>query len=318
MSVTAPSPPEREVLAASAGERTPELPPVLELLIASRPERERRAVALAIAGAIALHLLLILLFITLGPLGGKWGGILPVATGAEDSPIAILLPGTVGSPRPRAPAAGPAREQRLVTPTRVPSGIPPVPAPGAEPGARNGQGGQGAGAGAAPGGAAQPGAGGGYNAAEALRPHSWDRRLWEPPEALLPTESDADRVAGRIQDRLDAVNDTAAALAEAARKGKDWTIKDKNGNSWGIGPDGKLKLGGLNIPILSSMSYQFQTPPGRREGARHEQANWEAIQRSASQAEIRHTFDERVKAIRERKEKERQEPKKQDETAAQP
>ena len=197
MSVTAPSPPEREVLAASAGERTPELPPVLELLIASRPERERRAVALAVAGALAAHLLLILLFIVLGPLGGKWRGVLPVTSESEDHPIAILLPNSLGGAAPRAPAApAPGRgEQRLITPTRIPREIPPLPAQGAGQRQQEGQGGQGA---AAANAGAQPAGGGGYNAAEALKPHSWDRRLWEPPEALLPRESDADRVAARV------------------------------------------------------------------------------------------------------------------------
>src|SRR5512140_556507 len=100
MSVTAPSPPEREVLTTPDGERTPELPPVLELLIASRPERERRAVALAIAGAVALHLLIVLLFLVLGPVGGRWQGILPEASSGEDRPIALLLPTSGGMPAP--------------------------------------------------------------------------------------------------------------------------------------------------------------------------------------------------------------------------
>jgi hypothetical protein len=308
MSVAAPLIPTREPTTPLPGAPVPELPPVLELLIASRPERERRSIALAVGGAVLVHLLLLLILLFFGPLGGHWRPSLPVAGNPEERTVTLLLPGTDLRGRGAGIAPAPAvhgAEPRLVAPSHIPSAIPPLPAPGAAPGA-GAQPGAGAGSEGTPG----AGAGGNMSAAERLRPHSWDRRLWESPEQLLETETDNDRVARRVQGKIDAINDSAAAVADAARKAKDWTIKDKNGNAWGIGPDGKLKLGGLSIPLLSAMQYQFQTPPGRRDDAERNQANWEEIQRSASQAEIHHTFDDRVKAIRQRKEKEHEEQKK--------
>jgi len=312
MSVSAPSPPTRVPASPPPSAREPDAPPVLELLLASRPEHERRSIALAVAGAIALHLLLLLLILVVGPLGGRWSPGLPNMGNPDERTITLLLPGTdVGGSGRVAPPAPVERasEAPLLTPRRIPTTIPGIPAPGpATPGT---PGNAGAGQGNAGAGAGPEGAGGAAygNSAARFRPHSWDRRLWEPPDALLPTQSDADRVAARVQNRLDAVNDSAMAAADAARRGTDWTVKDKNGKEWGVSP-GKLHLGGLTLPL----PLGFQTPPGRRDEAEREQANWDDIQRSASQAEIRHTFDERVKAIRERKAKEREEQKKKDAT----
>lgn len=309
MSVSAPPPPTRVPTPPLAGEREPEAPPAFELLLLSRPERERRTNVLAVGGALALHLLLLLVFLIAGPIGGNWSPGIPTYGNPQDRVITLLLPGTDvgGAGHAVAPAPTPERgEAPLVTPRRIPTTIPGVPAPGpAAPGAgQPGAGQPGAGQGAGPegeGGAAYG------NSAARFRPKSWDRRLYEPPDRLLPTESDADRVAARVQGKLDAVNDSAAAAADAARKGTDWTIKDKNGKEWGVSP-GKLHLGGLTLPL----PLGFSTPPGRRDDAEREQANWDEIQRSANQAEIRHTFDERVKAIRERKAKEREDQKKKD------
>lgn len=310
MSVTAPPPPTR-VPPPLAGE-VPDAPPVLELLLASRPEHERRTVAFALGLALALHLLLLLLIVVTGPLGGRWSPGLPTTGNPEDRTITLLLPGTDvgGSGRVQAPAP-PERgaEAPLVAPRHIPTTIPRVPAAGpGEPGAA---GAPGAGQGAAGQGAGAEGLGGAAygNSAARWRPRTWDRRLYEPPDALLPTQSDAERVAARVQGKLDAVNDSAAAAADAARRGTDWTVKGKDGKEWGVSP-GKLHLGSITLPL----PLGFQTPPGRRDQAEKEQSNWDDIQRSASQAEIRHTFDERVKAIRQRKEQERQDQKKKDAT----
>ncbi|HEX9105967.1 MAG TPA: hypothetical protein VF832_02035, partial [Longimicrobiales bacterium] len=62
MSVTAPPPPTR-VPTPPSDVREPELPPVLELLIASRPEREGRIVASSVLIALGVHLLLLLLLL---------------------------------------------------------------------------------------------------------------------------------------------------------------------------------------------------------------------------------------------------------------
>lgn len=308
MPLTAPLPRTRVPSSPTPGARAPDTAPVLELLIASRPEREGNAIALAVGGALGLHLLLFLLLLLLGPFGGQWFPNLPVATSPDQPTITLMLPGTdLGGARRAAPAPAPAAgEPRLVAPTRIPTTIPSppragpgAPAQGASPGAGRAAAGQ-AGAEAGPG-----GVGANMTAADRLRPHGWDRRLWEPPDQLAPTETENARVAGRIQNRIDAINDSANAIADAARRSTDWTVKDKNGKSWGVSP-GKLHLGDVTLPL----PFGFTVPPGRRDDFAREGANWNAIQRSATNAEIRHTFDDRVKAIRERKERERQQQKK--------
>jgi hypothetical protein len=320
MSVTAPSPRTREVPAPATGARAPDdrAARPLERLLASRPERDRRSVGIAVAGALVLHLLALLALLLAGPLGGPI--VFPSGSAGlpRETIVTLLLPGIdvsgAGRAGPSAPVATPAPTP-LVAPTGVPARVPAPPArPAAGPQ-------QGAGGAAGPGeaGAGQAGgagaAGGGGTAAERLRPSSWDRRLWETPDELIPAQSDQDRVADRVRRRTDAVSDSAAAVADAARKATNWTIKDRNGGEWGITP-GKLHLGSITLPL----PVYFGTPPGRRDDAEREQANWEEIQRSAAQAEVRHTFDERVKAIRARKDAEHQaeQKTKADSTAASP
>ncbi len=307
MSVSAPPPPTRVPTPPPTGVRDPEAPPVFELLLLSQPERERRTNALAIAGAILGHALLLLFLLVSGPLGGSWSPGIPTYGNPQERIITLLFPGTDvgGTGHAVAPAPEHGAEAPLVTPRHIPTTIPAVPAPGAgQPGA---PGAPGAGEGGAAQGAAGEGAGGAAygNSAARFRPKAWDRRLWEPPDRLAPTQTDADRVAARVQNRIDAVNDSAAAVADAARKATDWTVKGKDGKEWGISP-GKLHLGNLTLPL----PLGFQASPYNRAQNEREQANWDDIQRSANQAEIRHTFDERVKAIRERKAKEREEQKK--------
>ncbi len=308
MPITAPLTPPPVSAAPPPGAGAPESPVLELLLIASRPDRERRHVALAVAGALALHLLLLLVLLVAGPLGGNWLPGLPVASNPDQPTITLLWPGldVSGAGRAQAPAPAPAAagEGRLVTPREVPTRIPSIPRPGAGAGGAQPEG---AGAGGAGQGAGAGGGGGGpMSAAERLRPHSWDRRLWEPPDALLPSQSDNQRVAARVQGELDLMNDSASAAAAAARTGRDWSWRDKNGKLWGVTPDGKVHVAGITVPL----PLLFSPGPGRRDEYEKNAANWDEIQRSASQAEIHHTFDERVKAIRERKDKERQEEKK--------
>jgi len=309
MSVAAPSPPTRVPTPPPPDAREPDLPHVLELLVASRPEREGRVLASSVVTALVIHILLLLVLLVSGPLGGHWTPVLPMEGSPEAPSVMLILPGTNVGGAGRAtppPAVERATEAPLIAPRRIPTSIPAVPAPGAGNPGTPGPGGQGQGASGAGTGAGGAGGGAAYgNSAARFRPKSWDRRLWEEPDRLLPAQSDADRVATRVQDKLDAVNDSAAAVADAARRATDWTIKDKNGKSWGVSP-GKLHLGDLTLPL----PLGFEAPNGRRDEFEKDQANWDDLQRSASQAEIRHTFDERVKAIRKRKEQERKDQQK--------
>ncbi|MEJ2217974.1 MAG: hypothetical protein P8099_15305 [Gemmatimonadota bacterium] len=137
--------------------------------------------------------------------------------------------------------------------------------------------------------------------AERLRPRMGDARIWAPiqipalPERPLTIED----VRARIASELRALNDSAAAAQAEAARGTNWTIKDKNGNVWGITP-GKLHLGKITLPL------PFSLPPASGEVGQRE-ADWSAIHGQAAREAARENFKARVKAIRERKEKEHEE-----------
>lgn len=292
----------------------PPIPPPLGTLLASRPERERHG-GMALGAAVALHVLLIvalLLFFRVGPrllpalLRDEAGTapeseivtlvwpVGPEAGAAAAGPAAPVTAAPSGEgARPRGPEAPPAP---LEFPTRVPTRLPPPPSgPAAGPGPTPG---------AARPGAASGAAGAGASVGERLRPKEYDRRLFDPTMSPVdPTATDHDRAMARIQGKIDAINDSASALADAARRATDWTIKDKNGGRWGITP-GQIHLGSLTLPL----PITFQSP--RREEFQKSQQEWSEIQQQADRASARRTFDERVKAIRERKEKEKAEKEK--------
>ncbi|MGH7554759.1 MAG: hypothetical protein ACREMQ_17300, partial [Longimicrobiales bacterium] len=80
----------------------------------------------------------------------------------------------------------------------------------------------------------------------------------------------------------------------------DWTVKDKNGGRWGVSPKG-IHLGGITLPL----PIQFAAPPGRRDEVNAAIRNWNEIQAQRASAEIDESVQDRIKAIRERKEAER-------------
>lgn len=299
----------------------PEPPPPLGTLLASRPERERRFVPLLAALLIHVFLLAVLVVLTLAPESGSFR-LIPETPATREQIVTLFLPpeapagaATPAAPLPGAPAAP---EPELPALHRVPTELPPAARPGVtrpaptptQPGGVT-LGGARARPGAEAGGAAE-GAG---STADRLHANGYDLRLWQAPgeSPLDPTMSDHDRAMARIQGKLDAINDSVAALAEAAHRATDWTIKGKDGESWGITP-GKLHLGKLTLPLPVSLGSMNSI---QRAAAEKNQNDWAEIQRQADRASNRHTFDERVKAIRERKEKEKeqQQQKKKDSTS---
>jgi hypothetical protein len=93
-----------------------------------------------------------------------------------------------------------------------------------------------------------------------------------------------------------------ALAAAAAARAVDWTKTDADGGRWGISPEG-LHLGDITIPI----PVNFSPGPGKRDEVAGRVRDWSEIQSQGSRMEGKETFEERVKAIRERKEKERKE-----------
>ncbi len=137
------------------------------------------------------------------------------------------------------------------------------------------------------------------SAAERLRPRIGDWRLWMlPPLARRDDRTPAERTA-EINERLNsiigAINDSAFAAEIRAAEAMDWTVGEE-GNKWGVSP-GKLHLGPITLP------FPIMFGPTREEAATR--AEWEAIQRQAGQAGIDEVFDDRVKEMRERREREK-------------
>ena len=143
--------------------------------------------------------------------------------------------------------------------------------------------------------------------AERLRPRMVDRRLWAPVDVPAWAEEEAlttEDVEGRIARRLGVWNDSATAAAERARRATDWTVEDSSGGRWGISP-GRIHLGKLTLPLPLMLP-----PPSGPVGERVDE--WSEIQDQAAREAARQSFEDRVRAIRERREREREEAKEED------
>lgn len=97
---------------------------------------------------------------------------------------------------------------------------------------------------------------------------------------------------------LEELNDSAAAMAAAARRATDWTYTDAEGRKWGFSP-GQIHLGGITLPMPSfGSAYDPEAWKGSIEAD---------LERAAGSSEARLTQEERAKAIRERRDRERRE-----------
>jgi hypothetical protein len=114
-----------------------------------------------------------------------------------------------------------------------------------------------------------------------------------------------DAVRERLATSIQAYNDSVAAEVAAAERATDWTVRDKDGKRWGVSP-GKLHLGDITLPL----PLAFQPPPGRRDEYNSRIRSYNEIEQQSARAQIKDSFEERVKEIRKRKEQERAEKRK--------
>lgn len=240
--------------------------------VAERGRRYRRAVRWGIVGAVLLHLLVVRVspfFVQFARYVPMWWTPPPPA--AEGTEVVLLRE------LDREPAVPPPVAER----TPPPEASPPATATPSEP---------------------TP------TAAELLRPRVGDWRLVVPPpltsreRALTPAEREA-LLNARVRDLLAAANDSAAAAASREAAALDWTVGDED-SRWGVSP-GKIHLGGVEIPLPFSLG---PNPAQAREQAERLDS-YDAIRRQAGQAAADESFEERVKAIRERREAERRKEK---------
>jgi hypothetical protein len=137
-------------------------------------------------------------------------------------------------------------------------------------------------------------------AAERLRPQMGDPRLWAPLERSMLDLSDVERAEIILRSMILDWSDSLAVAVALSGDATDWTFTDDEGRRWGLSP-GRLHLGDFSIPLPLS----FQVPPGRRE--EFARRDWEIrdILRGTATAEVRRSWAERAREIRQRMDEER-------------
>jgi hypothetical protein len=132
-----------------------------------------------------------------------------------------------------------------------------------------------------------------------LRYRMGSAEVWRPQtDPLGDVMSPEEVVIARIAAELQQFNDSLAAAGASA---PDWTVTDRNGDRWGVGPGGVIHLGKITVPV----PVQFQTPPGRRDEVNARVRSWTEIQLQAARIETADIINERIQLIRERLEQER-------------
>jgi hypothetical protein len=134
-------------------------------------------------------------------------------------------------------------------------------------------------------------------AADRLAPRVVDPRLWEPM-VLVPVEPSLEEVEARVAAAVELLSDSALAEAEAALRARDWTVTDEDGGRWGISP-GKIHLGKVTLPLPIWFPVDMQDELETR--------RWYELDRALERTRILDTFQDRVRAIRERRDRERAE-----------
>lgn len=191
----------------------------------------------------------------------------------------------------RAPVADPGPLAPIVAPTAVPGS---VPSPAATP--RE-----------APGGVGPLVGGGGPTLG--IRPSFNDRRLW-PSQAdvviapLIPMTR-ADSLRTVLHATAEAYVDSLTRATPEGRRPGDWTF-DRNGKKYGIDPQ-YIRLGDFRIPtaLLALLPMNVQANPTALDRARRLSSMRSEIIEQAERRSRDDDFYAAVRALRERKEKER-------------
>jgi hypothetical protein len=140
----------------------------------------------------------------------------------------------------------------------------------------------------------------GPTAAEQLRPNLQDPRLWAPLNRAFADLTTEQRLELEMAGRIEEWQDSMAAAIAAEQALTDWTTTDAQGRKWGVSP-GKIHLGDVTLPL----PFSFGTPIGQRDAARRAGWEWAEIERGKATGELRDSWKDRAKAIRERRDRER-------------
>ncbi len=137
------------------------------------------------------------------------------------------------------------------------------------------------------------------SAADRLAPRVVDPRFYEPM-VLVPHAPTLSEVEDRLSAAVEMLNDSALAATDRALRSHDWTVEDKNGGKWGISP-GQLHLGKMTLPLPIFILSDDEFDP--------KASRWIELENQVDRAAVLESFKDRVKAIRERRDKERAERK---------
>jgi hypothetical protein len=145
-----------------------------------------------------------------------------------------------------------------------------------------------------------------------IRPAYTDPRLWIPsgPVVAAPMRAPrtmADSLHDMLADKIRVLNDSIAAAAPKRAPG-DWTFTDSKGRKYGIDQQ-YIRLGKFSIPtaVLALLPLNAQVNPIQLERQRTMNEMTRQIQEQAARASRDDAFKAAVKALRERKDRERRE-----------
>jgi len=218
----------------------------------------------------------------------------------------VLLPTDRPTEREPARAGGDGREASddpvvqavpIVTPGAVPTGVPVSPSEPQDPS-----------------GGVGPLIGGG-GPLRGIQPSFTDQRLWvrhgDVPVAPIVPLSRADTLRLMLQQRVYALEDSLARYGTDERQPGDWTF-DLGGRKYGI-DGGMIRLGKFSLPTaaLAMLPLNVQSNPIAMERAKRLETMRAEIQTQAARAMRDDEFYAAVRALRERKERERREAERQ-------
>jgi len=192
----------------------------------------------------------------------------------------------------------------LVTPSEIPSTLPPEPPKNATPAAP-----------AAPtdGGTGAKVDGGGPT--RGVTPQFIDPRLWAPTDAApIKPKTSTERLDSAIASRVHHLEDSLTALGPQRAPG-DWTMKGKDGKQYGI--DQKyIHLGNFSIPtaLLALLPLNVTGNPSTYESAKRIGAMRAEILDQEARSARDADFNEAVKELRQRMQKQRAEKEREDAT----
>lgn len=206
--------------------------------------------------------------------------------GGDNRPASSAPPRTVAIP---------------VAPVEVPSGLPPLPTRPPRTAIDIGTG---------------PLVGGGGET-RGVRPAYTDPRLWAPTGPVVTAPLSAtERLDSALAPTFNTLADSMRRAAAGGRDPNDWTFK-VGGQRFGVDPR-FIRLGPVSIPtaLLAFLPLNVQGNPGAYERERRLLQMRAEILDQAARAARDEDFNKAVKALRERKQKERDEKKKADEVPA--